>query len=83
MRRALVFALIFLLIAPSALALRVSAADEDALDRIVKMALREGKSVAELTGLFPFLSRDALRSVMEAALCGGDTSLLSKLGKFL
>ena len=57
--------------------------DEDALDRVVKTALREGKSIAELTGLFPFLSRDTLRTVMEAALSGGDASILSKLGKFL
>ncbi len=57
--------------------------DEDALDRIVKVALRDGKSIGELAGLFPFLSRDTLRAVMESALSGGDTSILSKLGKFL
>jgi len=53
------------------------------LDRIVTDAIQAGKPIGEIAALFPFLSQKALRALVEAAIAGGDTGVLTKLGKFL
>ncbi|HRX58013.1 MAG TPA: helix-turn-helix transcriptional regulator [Eubacteriales bacterium] len=53
------------------------------LDSIVTDAIQAGKPIGEIAALFPFLSQKALRALVEAAIAGGDTGVLTKLGKFL
>ena len=57
--------------------------EEDALDKIVATALKQGQKMGDVSALFPFLSERGLRALVEDALKRNDTSILTKISKFL
>ena len=49
----------------------------------MKTALKQGQKISDLTALFPFLSHETLRTLVEDALKKNDTGTLGKISMFL